>query len=425
MPIPEFSMRELIDAGVHFGHKTKRWNPRMAPYIYGERNNVHIINLQKTVPLLHQALVVTRDIAAKNGRILFVGTKRQASEVVAEAAKRCGQYYVNQRWLGGMLTNWQTIQNSIRRLKKLEEQLAEENSGFTKKELLSMERQRDKLEKSLGGIRDMAGRPDLIFVIDTNREELAVQEAKKLGIPLIAVVDTNSCADEINYPIPGNDDAARAIRLYCKLISDAVLDGIQESISTSEADLGEAENPQELQAVEAAADTATDTEEAAEAEEEDAPKSKSKIATKREAYAEAAKKAAKKKQAEALAEQVTNDNDAVDGGIFSIFVGKDEQFYWHLQDAEGTILGKSEGYKARKSAENGIESTRKNATDRKRFDIKETEGGKWMWNLKATNGQVVCTSNLFDSEEDANGCVDTVMSLVANAEVQEKEAKAA
>ncbi len=228
--LPEFSMRELIDAGVHFGHKTKRWNPRMAPFIYGTRNDIHIIDLQQTVPMLHRALAAVRATVSKNGRILFVGTKRQASETIAESAKRCGQYYVDQRWLGGMLTNWSTIQNSIRQLRKYEEQLADSQSGLTKKEVLTTQRNRDKLERSLGGIRDMGGKPDLLFIIDTNREELAVKEAQKLGIPIVAIIDTNCTTDGIDFPIPGNDDATRAIKLYCQLISDAALSGLKQNL---------------------------------------------------------------------------------------------------------------------------------------------------------------------------------------------------
>ncbi len=242
MSLPAFNMRELIEAGVHFGHKTKRWNPRMAPFIFGTRNDIHIIDLGKTVPLLHQALTAARDVVAQNGRILFVGTKRQASEHVAEAAKRCGQYYINERWLGGLLTNWNTIQVSIRTLRKLEEQLTGENLGFTKKELLSMSRQRDKLESSLGGIKDMGGRPDLIFIIDTNKEDLAIKEAQKLGIPIVAVLDSNCTPDGITYPIPGNDDSTRAIRMYCRLISDAALSGIQQSVIKSGRDIGASED---------------------------------------------------------------------------------------------------------------------------------------------------------------------------------------
>ena len=240
--LPDFSMRELIDAGVHFGHKTKRWNPRMAPFIYGTRNDIHIIDLQQTVPMLHRALTVVRSTVAKNGRILFVGTKRQASEVIAEAAARCGQYYVNNRWLGGMLTNWSTIQNSIRQLRKIEETLSRGESGFKKKELLKMERERDKLMRSLGGIREMGGKPDLLFVIDTNREDIAIKEARKLGIPIVAIVDTNCTVDGIDYPIPGNDDATRAIKLYCKLISDAALSGLRENMSVAERDFETAAN---------------------------------------------------------------------------------------------------------------------------------------------------------------------------------------
>jgi small subunit ribosomal protein S2 len=246
MALPAFNMRELIEAGVHFGHKTKRWNPRMAPYIYGVRSDIHIIDLGKTVPMLHAALQAVRDVVAQNGRILFVGTKRQATDPVAEAARRCGQYYINMRWLGGLLTNWATIQVSIKTLRKLEEQLAQTNAGFTKKELLSMSRQRDKLEASLGGIKDMGGRPDMIFIIDTNKEELAVKEAQKLGIPIVAIIDSNCSVDGITYPIPGNDDSTRAIRLYCRLISDAVLDGLQKSLAATGADLGEREDGGEV-----------------------------------------------------------------------------------------------------------------------------------------------------------------------------------
>lgn len=289
MSLPQFSMRELIDAGVHFGHKTKRWNPRMAPFIYGERNNVHIIDLQKTVPMLHNALVTVREVSAKNGRILFVGTKRQASDIVADAARRCGQYYINQRWLGGMLTNWKTIQNSIRQLKRLEETLSEENSGYNKKEILSMSRQRDKLERSLGGIRDMAGLPDLIFIIDITREDLAVKEAQKLGIPIAAIIDTNASVDGIDYPIPGNDDATRAITLYCKLVSDAALSGIQQSMSDE--DFGASAEPE--------------MEDLGEEGEEDAGKN-AKATTKRAAYAEAAKKAAKQKQAKDVVDKLAS-----------------------------------------------------------------------------------------------------------------------
>lgn len=240
MALPAFSMRELIEAGVHFGHKTKRWNPRMAPYLYGVRNDIHIIDLGKTVPMLHAALSAIRDTVAQNGRILFVGTKRQATEPVMEAAKRCGQYYINQRWLGGLLTNWNTIQVSIKTLRKLEENLSGD-MGFTKKEMLSMQRQRDKLEASLGGIKDMGGRPDLIFIIDTGKEDLAVKEAQKLGIPIVAIIDSNCSTDGITYPIPGNDDSTRAIKLYCQFISGAVLDGIQASVTKTSKDLGESE----------------------------------------------------------------------------------------------------------------------------------------------------------------------------------------
>ncbi|GAB4373278.1 MAG: 30S ribosomal protein S2 [Kiloniellaceae bacterium] len=233
-------MRQLLEAGVHFGHTTRRWNPRMAPYIFGVRNGIHIIDLEQTVPLLNQALVTVRDIVAGGGRVLFVGTKRQASEKVAEAAKRCGQYYVNHRWLGGMLTNWKTISNSIKRLRSVEEQLAGDQVGLTKKEVLMLTREREKLERALGGIKEMGGLPDVLFVIDTNKEHIAVDEARNLNIPVIGVLDSNSNPEGVTFPVPGNDDALRAIGLYCDLIADAVLDGIQAEMSASGADIGEA-----------------------------------------------------------------------------------------------------------------------------------------------------------------------------------------
>lgn len=236
--LPQFTMRDLLEAGVHYGHKTMRWNPRMAPFLFGSRHGIHVIDLQQTVPLLHQALKVVYEVVKANGRVLFVGTKRQASEPIAEAAKRCGQYYVNHRWLGGMLTNWNTVSQSIKALREIEGQLAEENIGLTKKELLGLERQREKLNRSLGGIMDMGGKPDLLFIIDTNKESLAMAEAKKLGIPVIAVLDSNSNPEGVDYAIPGNDDATRAIELYCRLISDAALLGIQEGLSAAGVDVG-------------------------------------------------------------------------------------------------------------------------------------------------------------------------------------------
>ncbi len=243
MAMPTFTMRQLLEAGVHFGHHTRRWNPKMAPYIFGERNNVHIIDLEQTVPMLYAALQAVRDIVAGRGRVLFVGTKRQASETIADSAKRCGQYYVNHRWLGGTLTNWKTITASIRRLRDLDEKLAGEVEGLTKKELLGLTRERDKLERALGGIKEMGGLPDILFVIDTNKEGIAIQEAAKLGIPVIAVIDSNCDPDRITYAIPGNDDAIRSISLYCRLISDAVLDGLQQEMIASGEDAGAAERP--------------------------------------------------------------------------------------------------------------------------------------------------------------------------------------
>ena len=241
MALPTFTMRQLLEAGVHFGHTTRRWNPRMSPYLFGERNGVHIIDLEQTVPLLHQALTFARQIVSNGGRVLFVATKRQASERVAEAAQRCGQYYVNHRWLGGMLTNWKTISHSIKRLRDIENRLAEENVGLTKKELLNLTRERDKLERALGGIKEMGGLPDVLVVIDTNKEHIAVAEARKLSIPVIAVVDSNSDPEGLMFPVPGNDDAIRAISLYCDLFADAVLDGLQQELMSTGKDVGEAE----------------------------------------------------------------------------------------------------------------------------------------------------------------------------------------
>ncbi|MDE1174567.1 MAG: 30S ribosomal protein S2 [Parvibaculaceae bacterium] len=243
MALPDFTMRQLLEAGIHFGHQTHRWNPKMEKFLFGSRNNIHIIDLAQTVPLLHQALVAVRDIVAGGGRVLFVGTKRQASDPLAAAARQCAQYYINHRWLGGTLTNWKTISNSIRRLRTLDEMLSGETKGFTKKELLNLTRERDKLELAIGGIKDMGGIPDIMFVIDTNKEAIAVQEAQKLGIPVIAILDSNSNPDNISFPIPGNDDAARAITLYCDLMSRAVIDGISQSQIGAGVDVGEAAEP--------------------------------------------------------------------------------------------------------------------------------------------------------------------------------------
>ncbi|KJV40777.1 30S ribosomal protein S2 [Brevundimonas sp. KM4] len=253
MALPEFSMRTLLEAGAHFGHQTHRWNPKMDRYIFGSRSNIHIIDLSQTMPLFHQALVAVREVAAKGGRVLFVGTKRQAAEPVAEAAKRCAQYYMNNRWLGGTLTNWRTVSGSIARLRELEGILENGGEGRVKKELLNLQREKDKLELSLGGIKDMGSIPDIMFVIDTNKEAIAIQEARKLNIPIIAILDTNSDPDGITYPVPGNDDAARAIQTYCDLIADAVLDGLAAGASASGIDLGASEAPGEPMLREASA----------------------------------------------------------------------------------------------------------------------------------------------------------------------------
>ena len=254
MALPDFSLRQLLEAGVHFGHQTQRWNPRMGPYIYGAKNGIHIMDLTQTVPMLDQALQVVRDTVARGGRILFVGTKRQAQKPVADAAERCAQYYMNHRWLGGTLTNWKTVSNSINRLKAIDEQMQAGTEGLTKKERLGMEREQIKLEASLGGIREMGGVPDLLFVIDVNKEDLAIAEAKKLGIPVVAIVDTNASPDGVDYIIPGNDDAARAIALYCDLVSRAALDGMSAQMGAAGFDVGAMEEAPAEEAVEETAE---------------------------------------------------------------------------------------------------------------------------------------------------------------------------
>ncbi|MVA97895.1 30S ribosomal protein S2 [Nitratireductor sp. CAU 1489] len=266
MALPDFSMRQLLEAGVHFGHQTHRWNPKMASYIFGARNNVHVIDLSQTVPLLHQALKVVSDTVAAGGRVLMVGTKRQASEIIADSAQRSAQYFVNARWLGGMLTNWKTISHSIQRLRKLDELLAGDAQGFTKKERLNLEREREKLNKALGGIRDMGSTPDLMFVIDTNKEAIAIQEAKRLGIPVVAIVDSNCDPDIVDYPIPGNDDAARAISLYCDLIAKAAIDGIARQQGALGVDVGASEEAPDEPALEPEAAPASEAAPAPEAE---------------------------------------------------------------------------------------------------------------------------------------------------------------
>ena len=245
MAVPSFTMRQLLEAGVHFGHHTRRWNPKMEQYIFGVRNGIHIIDLEQSVPMLHRGLQALRDVVAGGGRVLFVGTKRQAQEPVAEAAKRCGQYFVNHRWLGGMLTNFKTISLSIRRLRELDEKISQQQSGLTKRELLELTRERDKLERALGGIKEMGGLPDILFVIDTNKEAIAVREANTLKIPVVAILDSNSSPEGIAFPIPGNDDAMRAIHLYCDLVAGSVLDGLQAEMAASGVDVGAAEQVQD------------------------------------------------------------------------------------------------------------------------------------------------------------------------------------
>ena len=258
MSSTSFTMRQLLEAGVHFGHHTRRWNPKMKDYIFGVRNNTHILDLRQSVPLLHRALEAIREVTASGGRVLLVGTKRQAAEKIADTAQKTGQYFVNHRWLGGMLTNWKTISISIKRLKELDERLAGETQGLTKKELLNLTRERDKLERALGGIREMGGLPDILFIIDTNKEQLAIQEANKLGIPIVAILDSNSDPEGVQFPVPGNDDAMRAISLYCDLVGNAVLTGLEAEMVASGADIGEAEvAPVEL-GIEEIAETVVD-----------------------------------------------------------------------------------------------------------------------------------------------------------------------
>ena len=242
MSYPTFTMRQLLEAGVHFGHHTRRWNPKMAPYIFGKRNNIHVINLEKTVPMLYEALDAIQSIAKNGGKFLFVGTKRSASDLIAQAATNCGQYYVNHRWLGGMLTNWETVSNSIKKLKSLEERIETgEINSLTKKERLQIERQKEKLDLNLGGIKNMNGIPDAIFIVDTNKESIAILEANNLNIPVIAICDTNSNPPGVDYPIPGNDDALRAISLYCDLVAASVLKGLESNLEQSGVDVGESE----------------------------------------------------------------------------------------------------------------------------------------------------------------------------------------
>ena len=272
MALPEFTMRQLLEAGVHFGHQTQRWNPRMGEFIYGDRNGIHILDLTQTVPMLDAALNAIRETVAKGGRVLFVGTKRQAQKPIADAAERCAQYYMNHRWLGGTLTNWKTVSQSINRLRAYDEQMAEGAEGLTKKERLGIEREQAKLQASLGGIREMGGVPDLLFVIDVNKEDLAIAEAKKLGIPVVAVVDTNCSPEGVDYIIPGNDDAARAISLYCDLASRAALDGMSAQLGAAGVDLGEMEETvEEAVAAEAPAEEAPAEEAAAEEAPAEAP----------------------------------------------------------------------------------------------------------------------------------------------------------
>ena len=291
MALPDFSMRQLLEAGVHFGHQTQRWNPKMGEFIYGDRNGIHIIDLTQTVPMLDAALNAIRETVAKGGRILFVGTKRQAQKPIADAAEKCAQYYMNHRWLGGTLTNWKTVSQSIGRLKAIDEQMTDGAEGLTKKERLGMEREQSKLQASLGGIREMGGVPDMLFVIDVNKEDLAIAEARKLGIPVVAVIDTNCSPEGVDYIVPGNDDASRAIALYCDLASRAALDGMSAQLGAAGVDVGAMEDAAE-DVIEPEAEAAEPvTKETAAAKPKAKPKAKEKAAP---ADAEKAKEATSK-----------------------------------------------------------------------------------------------------------------------------------
>lgn len=279
MSLPKFTIRQMIENGVHFGHHARRWNPKMASYIYGKKDNVHIIDLQQTYPMLYTALNAAKEIAANGGKVLFVGTKRQAQDIIKENAERCGQYYVNYRWLGGMLTNWKTVYKSISRLVKLNEMFANNaTEGYTKKELLNLRKEQEKLDKELSGVMNMGGQPDLLFVVDMPKEDLAIKEAKKLGIPVIAIADTNADPTLVDFPVPGNDDAIRAIQFYCELVSSAVLDGIQAEIAAQgvkvEEIMADAEKPAKKKAAKA------------EDEETEAPKEAKKSSAKKAKAAE-------------------------------------------------------------------------------------------------------------------------------------------
>ncbi|MBP5399387.1 MAG: 30S ribosomal protein S2 [Alphaproteobacteria bacterium] len=293
MSLPKFTIRQMIENGVHFGHHARRWNPKMAAYIYGKRDNVHIIDLQQTYPMFYNALNIAREIAANGGKVLFVGTKRQAQDIIKENAERCGQYYVNYRWLGGMLTNWKTVYKSITRLNKLNEMFANnEVEGYTKKELLNLKKEQDKLAKELNGVMNMGGQPDLLFVVDMPKEDLAIKEAKKLGIPVIGIADTNSDPTLVDYPVPGNDDAVRAIQFYCEMLSSAILDGIQAEIAAqgvkveeivAEAKPARKRAAKKEETVEAATEVEAKTEDKAEAEAAPAPAAKKKAPAKKTA----------------------------------------------------------------------------------------------------------------------------------------------
>lgn len=286
MSLPKFTIRQMIENGVHFGHHARRWNPKMAEFIYGKKDNVHIIDLQQTYPMLYTALNAAREIAANGGKVLFVGTKRQAQDIIKENAERCGQYYVNYRWLGGMLTNWKTVYKSISRLVKLNEMFENDTTeGYTKKELLNLKKEQEKLAKELTGVMNMGGQPDLLFVVDMPKEDLAIKEARKLGIPVIAIADTNADPALVDFPVPGNDDAIRAIQFYCELVSAAVLDGMQAEIAAQGVKVDEIVNDA-AEAKPAKKKTVKAKEEKADAEEEPAQEIKAKAAKKSKATAE-------------------------------------------------------------------------------------------------------------------------------------------
>ncbi len=385
MTMPSFTIRQLLESGVHFGHHTRRWNPKMTPYIFGVRNNIHIINLEETVPLLSQALSAIREVAASGGRILFVGTKKSCSEIIAESAKSCGQYYVNHRWLGGMMTNFSTVSNSIKRLKELDEKLdSEEINVLSKKEVLKMTRDRDKLNNSLGGIKEMGGLPDMLFVIDTIKDSIAISEAKTLNIPVVAVLDTNSNPDGIDYPIPGNDDALRAVTLYCNLVSESIIDGLQAEMLKQEKDFDPIEKlPEQIdkessnnEASESNKDTVNETKE---------PSSKNEIKDELPYEEEKVNNSDEKLeiiQKKNINEKIKKENDKKDNKTLSKNIVKPKDDKKSLEKVEKSEKKSSKKETTKKSVKNDESTSNKKKTKQVKAEIIDNEVEK---ELKTTS----------------------------------------